>query len=121
MKAQQSARPRATRAKRMSQRREEKIDKLLEILKNQTEVSASDKEAALQYLRCLYELWVRRPGQRDPSCPQPQIPLLEAIHAIYEGYWKFGYFPKEITELGDDIESAIERLPVCSEATPQTQ
>src|SRR5437016_6963356 len=43
-KAQQSARPRANpvrRAYRISRRRQEKIEKLFEILKNQTEVSAS--------------------------------------------------------------------------------
>src|SRR4030095_1980957 len=49
-KARQSARPRASqvpRAYRISRRRQEKIEKLREISVNQTEVSASDKEAAL--------------------------------------------------------------------------
>jgi len=59
-KARQSARPpasQARRANRISWRRWEKIKKLSEILKNQTEVSASDKEAALLYYDCLIALY----------------------------------------------------------------
>jgi hypothetical protein len=60
-KARQSARPRASqmrRAYRISRRRQAKIEKLREIDMKQTEVSASDKEAALLYYRCLHTLWV---------------------------------------------------------------
>ena len=56
-KAQQSARPRARQVRRRAyRRRQEKIEKLREILENQTEVSASDKKAALLYYGCLLEL-----------------------------------------------------------------
>ena len=80
MKAQQSARPRATRAERISRRRLEKIDKLEGILKNRTPVSAGEKEAALWYLRCLRVLNQASWGRRLSG----QFPLLEGVHAIFE-------------------------------------
>ena len=104
-KARQSARPRASqvrRASRISRRRQEKIDKALEILKNGTEVSASDKEAALSYCDCLFRLWrVRR-------WKETQLPLLEGIHALYESKLIFGHGLKRHFI---SLESAIERLP----------
>jgi hypothetical protein len=80
MEAERKARPRATRAQRMSQRRLEKIDKLEGILKNRTPVSADEKEAALWYLRCLRVLNQASWG-RDLS---GQFPLLEGVHAVFE-------------------------------------
>jgi hypothetical protein len=112
-KARQSARPRASqvrRAYRISRRRREKIEKLREILENQTEVSASDKEAALLYYRCLFTLWWTR------WVSLTERPLLEGIHALYESKLIFGHGLK-IDFNG--IESAIERLPTCSETTPR--
>ena len=113
-KARQSARPRASqvrRAYRISRRRREKIEKLREILENQTEVSASDKKAALLYYRCLFELWW------GVKLFERRIPLLEGIHALYESKlifhdWKIDFI---------DLESAIEGLPTYSETTPQTE
>ena len=116
-KARQSARPPARqvrRAYRLSQRRQEKIEKLREILENQTEVSASDKEATLWYYSCLFTLW----WVRYLNFTERRIPLLEGIHALYESKLIFGHGLK-VDHSG--IESAIERLPTCSETTPQTE
>jgi hypothetical protein len=87
-------------------------------VENQTEVSAEDKKAALEYYDCLIALahamatlygsrwWVERPWKMNPR--EPRIPLLEGIHALFENCLVFGY--------GDpvalvDLESAIKRLP----------
>jgi len=113
-KAQQSARPRVSqvrRAYRISRRRREKIEKLLEILKNQTEVSASDKEAALSYCDCLFRLWrVRR-------WKETQLPLLEGIHALYGSKISFRKGTMEYFAL----KYFIDDLPTRSETTPQTE
>jgi hypothetical protein len=109
-KARQSARPPARqvrRAYRISQRRQEKIEKLHEILVNETEVSASDKEVALWYYRCLFRLWWARVGMSFREWP-----LLEGIHALYESKIIFGRSLK-IDHYG--IEETIERLPTYSE------
>jgi len=128
-KARQSARPRASqgrRAYRISRHRQEKIEKLREILKNQT-VRASDKQAALSYYDCLAALanamsvlymlgWWVRPWKMNLT--QRRIPLLEGIHALFEDFLVFGYHgDPDVVDLG----SAIERLPTCSETTPQTE
>jgi hypothetical protein len=114
-KAQASARPRARQVRRtyrISRRRQEKIEKLMEILDNQTEVSAEDKEAALSYYHCLFTLWWRR----------SRFPLLEGIHALYQSKLLFGNLT-----LGGRMDAhialprAIERLPTRSETTPQTE
>jgi hypothetical protein len=115
-KARQSARPPARqvrRAYRISQRRQEKIEKLHEILVNETEVSASDKEVALWYYRCLFTLWWARVGMS-----LREWPLLEGIHALYESKIIFGR-GLEIDHYG--IEETIKRLPTYSETTPQTE
>jgi hypothetical protein len=115
-KAGQSARPRAIQARRayrISQRRQEKIEKLREICIDQTEVSASDKEAALLYYRCLFMLWWER------WFLERRIPLLEGIHALYESKLIFGHGLKIDFLIG--LESPIERLPTYSETTPQTE
>ena len=129
-KARQSARPRGLspvqRSHRISRRRQEKIEKLWEILKNQTEVSASEKEAALSYYGCLAELtdamsvlymlwWVRSWKMR-----QPRIPLLEGIHALFESKLRFDNADPKMDAL-IALESAIKRLPTRSETTPQTE
>ena len=120
-KAQQSARPPARqvrRAYRISQRRQEKIEKLLEILDNQTEVSAEEKEAALWYYGCLEALWWVRFWEGT----QLRIPLIEGIHALYQSKLLFG----NLTLGGRmdahiDLLRAIKRLPTRSETTPQTE
>jgi len=116
------------RAYRISRRRQEKIEKLFEILKNQTEVSASEKEVALSYYGCLIKLtdamsdlymlgwWVQRPWKMKMT----QIPLLEGIHALFEGKLVFGDADPEWDALVD-LESEIKRLPTRSETTPQTE
>jgi hypothetical protein len=114
-KARQSARPRAIqvrRAYRISRRRQEKINKLMGILKNETEVSASDKEAALLYYRCLFMLWWER------WFLERRIPLLEGIHALYESKLIFHDLKIDFLMF---LESAIEELPTCSETTPRTE
>jgi hypothetical protein len=116
-KARQSARPRASqvrRAYRISRRRQEKIEKLREIGMNQTEVSASDKEAALLYYRCLHTLWWVR-------WRQPRIPLVEGIHALYESKLIFCNDEPAMIDFCIFLESEIEGLPTCSETTPQTE
>ena len=129
-KAQQSARPRARQVRRRAyRRRQEKIEKLREILENQTEVSASDKKAALLYYGCLLELtdamshlymlgWWVRPWKMKMT--QQRIPLLEGIHALFESKLVFGDADPEMDALVD-FESAIKRLPTRSETTPQTE
>jgi hypothetical protein len=118
-KARQSARRRAGqvrrpyRVRRAYLRRQEKIEKLHEILVNETEVSASDKEVALWYYRCLFTLWWARVGMS-----LREWPLLEGIHALYESKIIFGRGLK-IDHYG--IEETIERLPTYSETTPQTE
>jgi hypothetical protein len=109
-KARQSARPRGLspvqRSHRISRRRQEKIEKLHEMLVNETEVSASDKEVALWYYRCLFTLWWARVGMS-----LREWPLLEGIHALYE---KIIFGPGvKIDHYG--IEETIERLPTYSE------
>jgi hypothetical protein len=113
-KARQSAKPpvgQVRRAYRISRRRQEKIEKLREILMNQTEVSASDKETALLYYRCLWRLW----WVRWWNFANMQIPLLEGIHALYESKLIFANETGPLIAL----ESAIERLPTSSETTPR--
>ena len=100
----------------MSWRREEKIEKLREILENQTEVSASDKEAALLYYDCLFTLW----WVRWMNLTQRRIPLLEGIHALYESKLIFGNGNLKM-DFPSFLESAIKRLPTRSETTPQTE
>jgi hypothetical protein len=126
-KARQSARPRASqgrRAYRISRHRQEKIEKLREILKNQT-VRASDKQAALSYYDCLAALadamsvlymlgWWVRPWKMNLT--QRRIPLLEGIHALFEDVFVFGYGDRDALV---DLKSAIERLPTRSETTPR--
>ena len=113
-KARQSAMPRASqvrRAYRISRRRQEKIEKLREILENQTEVSASEKEAALSYCDCLFRLWrVRR-------WKETQLPLLEGIHAVYGSKITFRQGQMEYFAL----KLFIADLPTRSETTPQTE
>ena len=116
-KARQSARPRASqvrRAYRISRRREEKIEKLRKILvEKPTEVSASDKKAALLYCRCLLTLqWLNLTHRR--------IPLFEGIRALYESKLIYSNeSPKDWVHI--DIEGLIELLPTRSETTPQTE
>jgi hypothetical protein len=116
-KARQSAKPRVLsqvqRSRRISQRRQEKIEKLHEILENETEVSAPDKELALSYYRCLSMLWWARCGLSFREWP-----LLEGIHAAYQSKFLFGH-GLEIDHRG--IEETIERLPTRLETTPQTE
>jgi hypothetical protein len=95
------------RSHRISRRRQEKIEKLHEILVNETEVSASDKEVALWYYRCLFTLWWARVG-----ISLREWPLLEGIHALYESKIIFGRGLK-FDHYG--IEETIERLPTYSE------
>ena len=81
---------------------------------NQTEVSASDKEAALLYYRCLHTLWWVR-------WRQPRIPLVEGIHALYESKLIFCNDEPAMIDFCIFLESEIEGLPTCSETTPQTE
>jgi hypothetical protein len=104
------------RAFRISQRRQEKIEKLMGILKNQTEVSAEEKEAALWYWGCLFALCRVRYG----TMPRP-IPLLEGIQALYESKLLFAYYDPKMDPLIINLQSEIERLPTHSETTPQTE
>ena len=115
-KARQSARPPARqvrRAYRISRRRQEKIEKLRDIVICETEVTASDKEAALSYYRCLRTL-------RGMNIPERRIPLLEGIHALYESKLLFADI-LGFHHFFEFLESWIERLPTCSEITPQTE
>jgi hypothetical protein len=50
-----------------------------------------------------------------------QIPLLEGIHALYESKLLFAYHDPKMDPLIITLDSAIERLPTCSETTPQTE
>src|SRR5439155_4396996 len=102
------------RAYRISRRRDEKIEKLREILvENPTEVSASDKKAALLYCRCLLTLqWLNLTHRR--------IPLFEGIRALYESKLIYSNeSPNDWVHI--DIEGLIELLPTRSETTPQTE
>ena len=101
------SKPKATRAHRMSQRRQEKIERLLEILRNQAQVRADEKEAALVFHDCLLALLRARYGYK----PRPIFPLLEGLQALYESKWIVDYFGNS------SFVSAIERLPT----TPQTE
>jgi hypothetical protein len=101
------------RAYRISQRRQEKIEKLQDILNDQMEVSAEDKKLALEYFRCIFRLWWERFG---PHFTERQFPLLEGLHALYESKLIFGH---GLDFLG--VEQAIERLPTRSETTLQTE
>lgn len=101
------------RCSRISRRRREKIEKLLEILENKTEVSAQDKETALSYFSCLFVLWWARWMN-----PERRIPLLEGIHALYESKLIFGHGLKMDFLY---LDSEIKRLPTVKETTPQTE
>jgi len=96
--------PRKSRAgqRLTSRRRVQKIEKLFEILNNQTEVSVGEKERAICFCDCLIGLYLARLGWH--------YPLLEGIEALYrEGAFQ-KYFYQGLVE-------AIERLPT----TPQTE
>jgi hypothetical protein len=122
-RAQRLAKPRATRWQRRIRRRELKIAWLVNALKSQREVDACDKGLALGYLRGIAELNLAK--RFYPPRTPPRFPLLETIQAVYEGGMKSGCLPEAVydfqQEMGIDIESAIERLPVRPEATLQTE
>jgi hypothetical protein len=79
--ARRSAKPgvQVPRAHRIARRRREKIDRLMEIFKNKTEVNPREKELALAYHFVLTRLWSRK---ILPSFTP--LPLLEGIQAIHE-------------------------------------
>jgi hypothetical protein len=117
---QLSEKPKArpSRAGQMSRRRQEKIKKLLEILRNKTEVSAEEKKAALSYYNCLQALWWVRFSKDTPL----RIPLIEGIQALYQSKLLFG----DLTLGGRmqfhiDLVKAIKRLPTRLETRPQTE
>jgi len=123
-------------------RRLERIKRLVTILRKKTPVSARDRELAIQYSDCLYELWQRREERKrerrwsqlslrerrrlcerarelgidlNAPSPLPDIPLLEGIHALYEeGYLKDQWG----CPLEEEPKCVIQRLPVRSEAKP---
>ena len=100
-KARQSARPRASQARRayrISQRRPEKIEKLPEICINQTEVSASDKESA-------NGLAVRRSLLTEAKRAIAELAgaegrLLSTRNEILERAWQLG---KTLTALKEQV------------------
>jgi hypothetical protein len=75
---EKAARPKVglvPRASQISRRRQNKIDKAIEIVENRTEVSASEKEAALAY--CDYLLGLCRVTR------ETRLPLLKGLHALH--------------------------------------
>jgi hypothetical protein len=118
--------PKATSVYRMSRRRQEKIERLREIVEIQMEVSAEDKHDALLYYDGLSALadsmvnlyidrWWIGPWKMNPA---RRIPLLEGIHALFEAKFVFGY--GEVDAIVD-LKKEIERLPTRSKTTPQTE
>jgi hypothetical protein len=108
-------RPKATKARRRNQRRQEKINELLEILRNKMRVTKLEKELAIWHCRCLSALLKARHGW----APRPIYPLLEGIQAMYESRWF--YAGKEWVSIFDyfldsekDLEEQIEQLPIRS-------
>jgi hypothetical protein len=111
----------------MSQQRAEKISHLCDILNNNLDVSATDKELALQYFNCLAVLWSAR-----VFAPW-RLPLLEGLDALHKNgdifarssSWISSNFFMEsrgkhidqITVLGA-FESALKNLPIRPETTP---
>jgi hypothetical protein len=115
-KARQSARSRASQVRRASRiSRQEKIEKLFEILKNQTEVSAREKEAALSYFDCLFRLWRMRQVRRVRRWKETQLPLLEGIHALYGS--KITFRKKHMEYIA--MKYFISDLPTRSKTTPR--
>jgi hypothetical protein len=85
-KAQQAARPRVTRAQRLSRRRAEKISGMVEILRNRTPVHAKDKALAFFYFCAVHELWLAKKGSlfHEPA-------LLEGVHAYLARVLSHGF------------------------------
>jgi hypothetical protein len=105
------AKPRPSRAGRISQTREKKIDKLFEILKNRTEVDASEKALAIGFFKSMFALLDARYGYK----PRPVYHLLEGIEALFKSDRIF--VDKHLVYLDDEIK----QLPTRSETTPQTE
>jgi hypothetical protein len=112
-KKRQSARPRASQVRRaspISQRPQEKIEKLLEILENQTEVSASGKKAARlsliqkarDELRALYASELRLKENYDEIMRHAWMIgsyLFELKGKVGHGNWSI-WLPANLPELG---------------------
>ena len=120
------AKPRPSRAGQNSQRRQKQIERLREIIENQTEVSAEEKEDALLYYDRLsavvdsmvdlyFGRWWIGPWKMNPKY---RIPLLQGIHALFEDKFVFGYGESDAIVV---LKSEIERLPTRSKPTPQTE
>ena len=110
-----------SRAVRVGRRRAKKIQNLLEIFENKTEVREVEKEEALQYLDTLVFFIMSKQGLADLyGGPRP---LLEGIHALYEskffagetGLDRFNYLFEEIKKLPTRSASSRRRSSVASD------
>jgi len=91
-------------------RRQQKIDKMLETLRNKTPVTEDEREIALNYYYAL-DYFIRR---RFKTYRMVHSPLLEGIRAMFEGE---NYRYPEYADLWCvDLPKMIERLPT----KPQT-
>jgi hypothetical protein len=117
-KRRKARKERPSRAGRSSQFRDQAIEWLAETLDNQREVSAKDKELALQYLNCRCSLWYD-----SLMLMRARFPLLQAVHAALQNTLRGGVLKNAIrkAEFCDYVESAIERLPTRPETKPQTE
>jgi hypothetical protein len=111
MEAERKARPRATRAQRMSQRRLEKINKLEGILKNRTPVSAAEKQGAIYFCHSLRI--ISRSTKEFPWIPWP---VIEGIWALYKTNRLF--YDDNGDWVLDDLVERIESLPTRPKTTP---
>jgi hypothetical protein len=112
-KKRQSARARGGQVRRdhrISRRREEKINKLFDILTiDETGVSAEEKQLALQYFNCLRALWRLR--WSNPS--KRQMPVLEGLHALYESksfFWGTKLYNANAIRVPRDLEGGPEAI-----------
>jgi uncharacterized protein YecE (DUF72 family) len=102
--AGQVVKARPSRAGQISRRRQADMDKLFEMLKNRTKVTAKEKEEALCFFNCMFKLLDAREGPK----PRPVYPLLEGIEALFRS--REFLTDKKYVYLDDDIE----RLPTRS-------
>jgi hypothetical protein len=95
----------ATRARRISQRRRQRAEKLFQIAEEKTRVSPVEKALACSYISILAMLWKRKFFGDLVAA----IPLLEGIESIHQS--KIFSLDEKGAEMLDGLAKMIRELP----------